>query len=125
MAEKEVVPLSILTREVLLKAETYDQAVDMLSRHLLIAPAYFIVGGVKPNEGVVITRDQHETLDFWRLDGGKIWYILETNYDHWVPPPPNDDRRTPGMKAMNATTQANINPDTLFDVLTIQPVCNG
>lgn len=60
MAEKEVVPLSILTREVLLKAETYDQAVDMLSSHLLIAPAYFIVGGVKPNEGVVITRDQHE-----------------------------------------------------------------
>jgi hypothetical protein len=49
---------------------------------------------------------------------------IETNYDHWVPPPPNDDRRTPGMRAMNQTTQANINEDTLLSVLTISPVCN-
>ena len=23
------------------------------------------------------------------------WFILETNYDHWKPPPSFDDRRTP------------------------------
>lgn len=23
------------------------------------------------------------------------WFILETNYDHWKPPPKIDDRRTP------------------------------
>jgi hypothetical protein len=44
--------------------------------------------------------------------------------DHWVPPPDNDNRRTPGMKYMNATGQANINYDTLLNVLTLDPVCN-
>lgn len=106
-------------------ATDFNDAVKKLSTTDLIAPAYFIVAGYKPNEGAVITRDQYETLDIWRLNNDKnIWYILETNYDHWVPPPPNDDRRTPGMKAMNTTTQANININTLMDVLTIQPVCN-
>lgn len=124
LTQNDVVPLSILTREVLEKANSFDEAVSVLTTHRLIAPAYFIVGGMKPNEGVVITRDQSKAIDTWKLDGGKTWYLLETNYDHWVPPPPNDDRRTPGMKAMNTTTQAHINPDTLLDVLTISPVCN-
>lgn len=33
------------------------------------------------------------------------WYVLETNYDHWKEPLFLDDRRTPGMKCMNQTTQ--------------------
>lgn len=60
MAEKEVIPLSILTREVLEKADSYDEAVDLLSSRPLIAPAYFIVGGVRSNEGIVITRNQYK-----------------------------------------------------------------
>ena len=49
---------------------------------------------------------------------------LKLIIDHWVPPPASDDRRTPGMRAMNATGQANLNPTTLLNVLSIDPVCN-
>jgi N-acylethanolamine-hydrolysing acid amidase len=100
----------------------------MLSTSDLIAPAYFIIGGANPYEGAVITRSQDKLIDVWRLNktssGIEKWYLLETNYDHWLPPPTNDDRRDPGMKAMNATGQANINYSTLMDVLTVKPVCN-
>lgn len=110
-------------------ATSFNDAVNKLQKRDLIAPVYFIVAGVNPNEGVVITRNQSHTVDTWRLNsqskGIEKWYLLETNYDHWKPPPPNDDRRTPGMKAMNQTTQNNINYDTLLDVLTIDPVCNS
>jgi hypothetical protein len=58
ITQNDVAPLSVLTRELFEKAESYDEAVKILSTTRLIAPAYFIVGGIKPNEGVVITRDQ-------------------------------------------------------------------
>ena len=128
LLDKKSTPLSFLSRKVLENATSFDEAVKTLATATLIAPAHFIVGGVKTNEGAVITRNQLEAIDIWRLNasssGIEKWYLLETNYDHWVPPPANDDRRTPGMKAMNATTQANINYSTLLDVLTIHPVCN-
>jgi hypothetical protein len=126
--DKKATPLSFLTRNTMEYVTSFNEAVSLLSRTDMIAPAYFTVGGVKPNKGVVITRSQHEVVDTWHLNstssGIEKWYLLETNYDHWVPPPANDDRRTPGMKAMNATTQARISAETLLDVLVIDPVCN-
>lgn len=106
----------------------FNDAVNLLSKTDLIAPAYFTVGGIEPEQGVVITRNQSQVVDLWKLDsksmGIEKWYLLETNYDHWLPPPPNDDRRDPGMKAMNAIGQKNINTEALFDVLSMSPVCN-
>jgi hypothetical protein len=125
LLDRQATPLSMLTRDVMENATSFEDAVKRLSNTDMIAPAYFIVGGVKPDEGVVITRAQRQVVDLWRLENSKnIWYLFETNYDHWLPPPSNDDRRTPGMKAMNATTQANINYATLMNVLTVKPVCN-
>lgn len=125
LLDRRAIPLSMLTRDVMENATTFQEAVARLSSTDLIAPAYFIVGGMGPDDGVVITRNQYESVDIWKLNNKQnIWYLLETNYDHWLPPPSDDDRRTPGMKAMNQTTQANINYQTLHDVLTIQPVCN-
>lgn len=129
LIDRKATPIAFLTRSVMENQTDFESAVSQLKTTDLIAPVYFIVGGMKPYEGVVLTRDQGGAVDEWRLDasssGIESWYLLETNYDHWVPPPQNDNRRTPGMKAMNATTQANINLDTLLDVLTINPVCNG
>jgi hypothetical protein len=125
---KKATPLSFLTRQVMENITSFSEAIERLKTKDLIAPAYFIIGGLNKNEGAVITRNQFEFVDIWQLNssssGIEKWYLLETNYDHWLPPPPNDDRRTPGMKAMNATTQANINYNTLLDVMTINPVCN-
>ncbi|CAF0877283.1 unnamed protein product [Brachionus calyciflorus] len=126
--DKKASPLSFITRKVMENATSFEQAVDILSTSDLIAPCYFIVGGVHPGQGAVITRNQYKLVDLWKLNpestGIEKWYLLETNYDHWLPPPASDDRQTPGMMAMNTTTQANINLDTLMDVMTLDPVCN-
>lgn len=63
---------------------SYDEAVQMLSKHYIAAPIYYIVAGSKPNEGAVITRDRNVLNDLWQLNVSSndpnSWYLLETNY---------------------------------------------
>ncbi|XP_064415590.1 N-acylethanolamine-hydrolyzing acid amidase isoform X2 [Latimeria chalumnae] len=108
-------PVSWLLRNTLSDAEDFQAAVLQLAKTPIIADVYYIVGGVRPDEGVVITRDRSGPADIWPLDPllGQ-WYRVETNYDHWTTPPPFDDRRTPAIKALNIIRQENINLDTLF-----------
>ncbi|CAI5784817.1 N-acylethanolamine-hydrolyzing acid amidase [Podarcis lilfordi] len=118
-------PVSWLVRTVLSDAEDFEAAALMLSKTPIIADVYYIIGGTSPREGAVITRRRSGPVDIWPLDpltGG--WYRVETNYDHWTTPPPFDDRRTHAMKAMNATGQKNINLESLYKVLSVQPVLN-
>ena len=128
LLDKKATPLAFLTRDLMENVTNYVDAVTLLEKSDLIAPAYFIIGGVEPDEGAVITRNQFEVVNTWNLDsqseGIDKWYLIETNYDHWTEPPKNDDRVHPGMNAMNAITQANIDYETLFDVMSLVPVCN-
>ncbi|POI22321.1 hypothetical protein CIB84_013933, partial [Bambusicola thoracicus] len=118
-------PVSWLIRDTLSRAEDFQSAVLRLADVPIIAEVYYIVGGVSPKEGMVITRNRRGPADLWPLDPlGGAWFRVETNYDHWTTPPPCDDRRTPAMKALNATGQQNINFDTLFQVLSVKPVLN-
>uniref|UniRef100_A0A8D3DBY4 N-acylethanolamine-hydrolyzing acid amidase n=1 Tax=Scophthalmus maximus TaxID=52904 RepID=A0A8D3DBY4_SCOMX len=117
-------PVSWLVRETLAEAENFQDAVMRLSKIPIITGVYYIVGGVRAGEGVVITRDRKGPADIWPLDpvnGG--WYRVETNYDHWLPS--RDPRRYAASKALNATGQDHINMDTLYQVLSQFPVCNG
>ncbi|XP_063166713.1 N-acylethanolamine-hydrolyzing acid amidase [Candoia aspera] len=119
-------PASWLIRTVLSEAEDFDTAILMLSKTPIIADVYYIIGGVTSREGAVITRKRRGPVDIWPLDpltGG--WYRVETNYDHWRNPPPFDNRRTPAIKALNATGQENINLNSLFKVLSVEPVLNN
>ena len=52
--------VSILVRETLENVETFENAVEALSDHPIIAPVYYIVGGVSGNDGAVVTRDRCE-----------------------------------------------------------------
>ncbi|XP_022094813.1 N-acylethanolamine-hydrolyzing acid amidase-like [Acanthaster planci] len=105
---------------------TYDSALKHLAYHPETAPNYFIIGGNKATEGAVITRDRLTAADVWCLDLSKgRWFVLETNYDHWEPPPKSDDRRDPGNKAMNAIGQDAIDLDGMLKVLSIRLVCNS
>uniref|UniRef100_H3AMR5 Acid ceramidase n=1 Tax=Latimeria chalumnae TaxID=7897 RepID=H3AMR5_LATCH len=117
--------MSFLTRSVLENATSYDEAKNQLAKTKMLAPAYFILGGVKSGEGCVITRSRESCLDIWELNlkEGR-WYVLETNYDHWKEPLFLDNRRTPAMKCMNKTTQMNISLATIYDVLSTKPVLN-
>ena len=61
----------------------------------------------------MITRSRDKAVDIWDLDTKKgMWFLLETNYDHWEKPLFLDDRRTPGNKCMNQKTQKVINSYT-------------
>ncbi|XP_077384932.1 N-acylethanolamine-hydrolyzing acid amidase-like [Festucalex cinctus] len=119
-------PVSWLVRETLEEAEDFQDAVLRLSKIPIITGVYYIVGGTRPGEGVVITRDRAGPADIWPLDpasGG--WFRVETNFDHWRPSPAKDHRKEAAEKAMNATGQEHINMYSLYQVLSLFPVCNG
>ncbi|XP_042534303.1 N-acylethanolamine-hydrolyzing acid amidase [Dipodomys spectabilis] len=119
-------PISWLLRSTLSESENFEAAVFRLAKTPLIADVYFIVGGMSSKEGVVITRNRRGPADIWPLDPlNGAWFRVETNYDHWKPVPKKDDRRTPAIKALNATGQANISLEALFQVLSVVPVYNN
>ena len=117
---------NLLIRDTLANPDMdFQMAVEKLSNSPVISPCYIIVGGVGPNEGAVITRGRTAADDVWRLGTNHTWYLLETNYDHWGPPPPSDDRRDPGVDAMKQMGQGGVSPSGLFSVLSTPPVLNS
>ncbi|XP_059154122.1 acid ceramidase-like [Physella acuta] len=116
--------MGFLTRDVMENATSYAQARAKLENTVMLAPAYFILGGNKSGEGCVITRAREKNLDTWEMRNASGWYILETNYDHWEAPFILDDRRTPAHKCMDTMTQKNTGFAGLFNVLSSQPVLN-
>ncbi|XP_029634262.1 acid ceramidase-like [Octopus sinensis] len=115
---------SFLTRDTLTSATSYQMAKTELSKTELLAPVYFILGGTKSKEGCVITRSLNKTDNIWEMSAAGGWYILETNYDHWLPPLFIDDRRTPATLCMNELTQNNLTMAGLYNVLSTKPVLN-
>ena len=57
--------VGFLNRNTLTTNTTYAQAVQTLSTAMLIAPVYLTVGGVSSGEGVVLTRNNNDTANFW------------------------------------------------------------
>jgi len=117
---------TFLTRDVLEKANTYDEAVFMLQNQEILAPVYYIVGGRKPFEGAIITRDRTSLTNYLEMNSTEAggWYVLQTNYDNWKSPPFFDNRRDPGNKCMAEVGQKNVGIPTLYDVLSTKPVMN-
>ncbi|ESO99106.1 hypothetical protein LOTGIDRAFT_142206 [Lottia gigantea] len=116
--------MGFLTRSVLENATSYEEARLMLTKEEMLAPAYFILGGLKPGEACVITRARESTIDVWEMPSAGGWYILETNYDHWKAPLFLDDRRTPANNCMKNMTQSGVSIKGLFNVLNSKPVLN-
>ncbi|PNI82838.1 NAAA isoform 6 [Pan troglodytes] len=118
------IPVSWLIRATLNESENFEAAVGKLAKTPLIADVYYIVGGTSPREGVVITRNRDGPADIWPLDPlNGAWFRVETNYDHWKPAPKEDDRRTSAIKALNATGQANLSLEALFQVTCVTVSC--
>lgn len=117
--------ISFLVRDTLEEASDFESALNSLASSPLIAPVYFIIGGVGPREGAVITRDRVSALNVWRLDAedGR-WFLVETNYDHWTTPPPDDDRRDPAIKSIEEMGRQNFTTKGLFGVMSTPPVLN-
>lgn len=54
--------------QTLSESENFEAAVNKLAKTPLIADVYYIVGGMSPREGVVITRSRSGPVDIWPLD---------------------------------------------------------
>lgn len=116
---------TFLTRDVLENAASFKEARDMLANDEVLAPVYYILGGTKSGEGVVITRSRTKCLNQMSLNpSNNTWFVLETNYDNWEPPLVIDDRRTPGKACMNKMGQEGVSFKGLYNVLSTQPVLN-
>uniref|UniRef100_A0A646QE44 Acid ceramidase n=1 Tax=Hemiscolopendra marginata TaxID=943146 RepID=A0A646QE44_9MYRI len=116
--------MGFLSRNVMEVATSYPEAQMILSKAKLLAPVYFILGGVKAGEGSIITRS-FTFVDIWNLGTkNSSWYLVETNYDHWKSPPFYDDRRTPAINCLDKLTQTNSSLAGLFNVLSTKPMLN-
>lgn len=75
----------------------------------------------------MITRDRDNfnmlSLDSKSVDP-KVWYLVQTNYDHWKTPPFFDDRRTPATKCLSQAGQKNASLGLIYNVLSSKPVLN-
>jgi hypothetical protein len=72
----------------------------------------------------VITRNRLNATDVWILDTPSRWFEVETNYDHWEPPPWYDNRRDPANQHMNALGRGNLNLANLFQIMSMKPTLN-
>ena len=91
----------------LLTAETYDYAVELLSEVPMTSVGHYIIGGVKGNEGIVISRDEDNTVHRYELTDDQ-WYVAITNVDVWEF---TDARYENAIKFLKELGQENIKPD--------------
>jgi len=125
ITEKNASLVSFLSRDVFINENDFKAALDNLSNGTLIADVYYIMAGMKPGEGVVISRNRENAADIWMLDADHgRWYEVQTNYDHWEEPPWFDNRIDPANDAMNAVGRKNLTLDNMFKVITTKPVFN-
>lgn len=119
--------MGLLTRGVMEQATSYAQAREMLIRPTLIAPVYFILAGPESAQGTIITRGRSDAnvlnIGSNRTRDFESWYLVQTNYDHWVTPPFFDDRRGPSVACLNKWGRGQPRR-TLFNVLSTRPVLN-
>ena len=135
-----------LLRKTMETAKTYSEAVEMLAQSELVAPVYYIVGGLGSDEGALLSRGREAVYQPRYLsagddvgvdagggrdggvdnggDGDDVWYLLETNYDHWETPPSYDDRRSYGLRYMDQLTQAKADTEGLHGVMNTWPIMN-
>ncbi|XP_036911126.1 acid ceramidase [Sturnira hondurensis] len=125
LGKKDAMWIGFITRSVLENSTSYEEAMNILIKTKILAPAYFILGGNKTGEGCVITRDRKKSLDVHVLDPEQgRWYVVETNYDRWKNPFFLDDRRGAAKMCLNHTTQDSISLPTMYDILSTKPVLN-
>lgn len=112
-------------RSTLEAATTFGEALPLLQRTPLIAPSYLIIGGTR-GQAAVVTRDRAAAVDTWALNATEgRWFLVETNYDHWLPVPSRDDRRTPATQAMRSLGAAKLSNATMASVLLAYPNLNS
>jgi len=93
----------------------------------LLGPGYLAVAGTKPGEGAIMSRGATSSYHFWSLKDeltkGKN-YMVQTNWDHWLPDPIFDRRRVPAEACMDSLSKDHISFPKFFQVLAAKPTRN-
>lgn len=129
LMRKDVSPVTWAVREVLendAANSSFEAAVSALSTRALATQMYLIIGGTFSGQATVLTRDRNALLDRWNINmtaGG--WFLVQTNYDHWLPMPPWDNRKQPAEQALKEVGAGAVSPSLMNKVvLSRDPVLN-
>lgn len=120
--------LGFTMRDTMEQAADFDAAYAHLTSTPMVGPGYIILGGNKQGQGAIITRGTGSACPTpWTLQNNlhkTDYYVLETNYDHWIKPPFFDDRRTPAETCLAQIGQPDVSFATLYNLLSAQPNLN-
>jgi hypothetical protein len=108
------IPALWLVRKVLLEETTYAGATERLRNTEISCTIYYIVSGVKGNEGMVIERDTNQTHAYYELND-YMWFLIQTNYDRDQPDPIHDPRRIPTEHKLADRGNHNFTEQTLLE----------
>jgi len=124
ITERNASLVSFMNRDIFQYQPDFKSALYNLANDLLVTHVYLIIAGTKAGEGVVLSRNPVNASDIWTLDYPNRWYLVQTNYDHWVQPPWYDDRLHPANNGMDNMSVRNMTLDGMLQVLSTKPVLN-
>ncbi len=67
-----------LIRDTFETCDDYNCALDKLANTTIPAITYFILAGIKDNEGAIITRDRMSSVNITYLSNDH-WFLVQTN----------------------------------------------
>jgi N-acylethanolamine-hydrolysing acid amidase len=109
------------------RMHTFGEVLNFTERVSIAGPFYAIIAGAGKLEGAVVTRDPFTTLPTLLLSnqtGPDGWFLVETNYDHWLPDPKDDDRRTVAERTLRTLGQGAASFGGVLQVMVTDPVLN-
>jgi len=107
--------------------DDYDGFVEYLKETDTLSRAFYIVAGVKPGQGTVITKFRNRVQNQTSLSDEKgRWHVVQSNYRGDIPDPADDNRATAARDFLNAIGVDKINHQNLFDdVMSVYPLFNN
>lgn len=121
---EDAMPDVWLLRRVLAEETNYADALQRLKTTRIGAPVYFMISGVKDNEGCVIERDCNSVHASYELNDA-TWFLVQTNYDRDVPDPVIDPRRGAVENRLREQGNVGFTEKMLFeDFMTEWPTMN-
>lgn len=116
-------PTLWMMKKTLEEETSYAAATTRLRTERTGGPVYFIVSGLKDNEGMVIEKDTNSTYAYYELSETN-WFLVQTNSDRDVPDPVYDPRRIPVELKLRERGNANFTEDTMMDFMSKWPTFN-
>lgn len=98
--------------------ESYNDAFNFFINVPFVVGEYICLAGL--DQAAIITKNRRFAADIRQIDE-ENWFLVQTNSDHWLPQPKNDDRYNPAIKRIKGLGQRVMNEDFIFELMTIQP----